>query len=715
MKKPVLIFILAIFSQLHAQSLNKTVLESIKAATVYIEQKRKIVTVDKELTYSGSGFFISKNGLVVTNYHVIQPLISFNQLTYPAAIQEMRIIKNSGSAEQKSLRGRIVAIDKENDLAILATGERNTSCLSIGQSDRLIETTPVWAFGYPFGEAFSIVQRGPEVSITRGTVSALRHDDRNTLTAIQIDAVINPGNSGGPLIDAAGTVVGIVNLAMGTTQTNFAVPTHFLNSLKQNSALLEKPPDSCLIGITSAPAGARVYLDWRYIGKTPVQQLKLVKNRHTLCCMKDGHELWTADSIILSDQTLTATLEPIRSFSILSQSSTDRAPEAAAKVKPVALKTGETLFKEEFDNTRQFEQWEQETGGTAKRTWFLENGELHQFESNELLHALYLGDSTWKDYTISARLKINDMHDDSRAGVIFRETRDGFYLFRIHKESGKAQLAYHSRHPFGWFILDEIKMPSTIGENWHTVSIDAVGTLIQCFLDGACIFSTVNTQSNRGRIGFYSVECKASFDSLKVFTVKQQTIFTPPPAPPGVLSFWFTDPFDLQSVWWKEWNQNKSDTARWQLSEGGCLFLSSDNTLQSAECNRYRLTDFTVDLICTAGEGKDDALFGLFFRKTPTEYFSLHFSKKEAKIKLIRQKGTDIKILKAAALTINPFQETSRITLTVKNNSLICRIGEFSVLEFDKKALSICEGSFGIQVSQTNLILHTMTVSSPKE
>ena len=195
------------------------------------------------------------------------------------------------------------------------------------------------------------------------------------------------------------------------------------------------------------------------------------------------------------------------------------------------FKAGKILLSESFNDSKNFEKWEQSTGGDNRRTWFMEDGAIYQYESDKFLHAIYLGEKRWKDYAFEADVRITDEHDDSRAGLIFRETEDGFFLFRIHKESDKAQLAYHCKKPFGWFILNEKKLDMDITDNWYKMSIQTSGNYIKCFLNKKCIFSTINHFSDKGRVGLYSVESKASFDNLKVLkTIPGKLLRADPPS-----------------------------------------------------------------------------------------------------------------------------------------------------------------------------------------
>lgn len=133
---------------------------------------------------SGSGFFVSPEGFVLTNYHVIKEC------------HEVRISPNT--------QAKVIASDIEVDLALLQgrAGERRFARFRAGRSIRPGDS--VVGMGYPLQGILT-----SDLNITTGIVSALAGpgDDRRF---IQISAPVQPGNSGGPLLDRSGNVVGII-------------------------------------------------------------------------------------------------------------------------------------------------------------------------------------------------------------------------------------------------------------------------------------------------------------------------------------------------------------------------------------------------------------------------------------------------------------------------------------------------------------------------
>ncbi len=708
-------FVFLIPAIVQPQSIDRSVVDRIKNAIVYIDQKRSIPTSKQNFSFSGTGFFISSSGHVVTNYHVIQKAIAMGPISFPMPIVEMRLVMNSGSPAYHILRGRIIAIDKENDLAVFETDTSQVPFLTVGNEKGLVETTPVWAFGYPLGDAFALIQRGPEISVTRGTVSALRHNDRGVLTAVQIDAAINPGNSGGPLVDQKGTVVGIVNRAGGTTGLNFAVPSHFLSTLCRKLPPHQGSGDSCSIDIASVPSKASFFIDNKYRGETPLARLIVERNAHSFLIVKNGFESWIADTVITSNWKCDVALKAVAPFPLNVTEASDEKREGESTLRLSSSPLQKIIFKCDFNDTGQFAQWQQETGGSSARTWFVEKGLLHQHESDEMLHAIYCGDTNWNNYILTAKVRINDSHNDSRAGLIFRENPDGFYLFRIHRESTMAQLTYHSRHPFGWFVLAKKKINTPVGDSWHDMTVSVAGTTIACFLDESCIFRTSATYSAHGRIGFYSVESKASFDSCTVHQALQTGIEGVLLSPPGLVSFWFTDLFDLSSTWWRHYSPAASFTQPWCYSEGGSVQQLHDGKPIISECTRYQLKNFRLELILTIGDSGTDSRIGFLFRKKGDQYCIVEVSKSDSKIRLLHEDKGKRKKLKEEKMDESIFGETSRFDLVVNEHLVDFYVNDSKVISCKKGAIPTTEGTIGFMTAGVATVFHKLTISSSVE
>ncbi len=146
-----------------------------------------------DATVSGSGFFVSDQGYIITNNHVV------------AGTKDVKIILSDGTQENAS----IVGTDQYSDIAVLKTNGRVPAVATLGNSDLLKPGESVIAIGSPLGDFKNTVTVGV-VSATGRTIDTGQGYEIEGL--IQTDAAINQGNSGGPLVNLAGEVIGINNL-----------------------------------------------------------------------------------------------------------------------------------------------------------------------------------------------------------------------------------------------------------------------------------------------------------------------------------------------------------------------------------------------------------------------------------------------------------------------------------------------------------------------
>ena len=147
---------------------------------------------------SGSAFYISQDGYLLTNQHVV------------ADDKFVRVKLSSG----RSLVGEVVRVDKVRDVALLRTDPVAIEALAV-RTDGGVVGEPVYAVGSPFGQSLS-------GTITRGVLSARRVFEG--VAFLQSDVAINPGNSGGPLLDASGRVIGISTLSSQAQGINLFIP-----------------------------------------------------------------------------------------------------------------------------------------------------------------------------------------------------------------------------------------------------------------------------------------------------------------------------------------------------------------------------------------------------------------------------------------------------------------------------------------------------------
>jgi S1-C subfamily serine protease len=188
----------------------------------------------------GSGAIFSKDGFVITNYHVI------------VDVAEVQIITN----DNKKYPARILDANPDRDIALLKIESHRTDfpALKFANSDEVQVGQIVFAVGNPFGLSGTV---------TQGIISARdRHLSDSQLDYLQTDTVINPGNSGGPLVNIFGEIVGI-NVAIYRGDENvrawqgvgLAVPANEARTIVEGIKATMKANAAKTAGLTSTGRG----------------------------------------------------------------------------------------------------------------------------------------------------------------------------------------------------------------------------------------------------------------------------------------------------------------------------------------------------------------------------------------------------------------------------------------------------------------------------
>ncbi|MBQ4370335.1 MAG: trypsin-like peptidase domain-containing protein [Oscillospiraceae bacterium] len=156
---------------------------------------------------SGTGFIISENGYVLTNYHVIEGASKVSVMLY----------------NEEEYEAQIVGHEKENDIAVLKIDADNLTPVVLGSSAAMKVGETVYCIGNPLGEL--------TYTMTSGIISALDReistDEDESINMFQMDAAVNSGNSGGPVFNDKGEVIGIVTAKYASTGVEglgFAIP-----------------------------------------------------------------------------------------------------------------------------------------------------------------------------------------------------------------------------------------------------------------------------------------------------------------------------------------------------------------------------------------------------------------------------------------------------------------------------------------------------------
>lgn len=186
---------------------------------------------------SGSGFIITSDGYIVTNYHVIEGASTVKVTLYNAETYDASVIGG----------------DEDYDIAVIKIEETGLQAVTIGDSSQLRIGETVAAIGNPLGEL--------TFSMSEGIVSCADRAinvDGTPFNMIQTTAAINPGNSGGPLFNTYGEVIGIVSAKYSTYSRTaveglgFAIPINdvvaMLPDIMENGRVTNKP----YIGISAS-------------------------------------------------------------------------------------------------------------------------------------------------------------------------------------------------------------------------------------------------------------------------------------------------------------------------------------------------------------------------------------------------------------------------------------------------------------------------------
>lgn len=159
----------------------------------------------------GTAFFIDKAGYALTNYHVIESEVDPTYKGY-----SHMSVKPADSPEDR-IGAKVVGYDRLLDLAVIKVDMVPDYVFSFADASSLVSGQKIYVIGSPVGL---------ENTVTSGIVSAMGRKLLQTGDIMQIDAALNPGNSGGPLIDEAGSVVGVVFAGMPQYPgLNFAIPS----------------------------------------------------------------------------------------------------------------------------------------------------------------------------------------------------------------------------------------------------------------------------------------------------------------------------------------------------------------------------------------------------------------------------------------------------------------------------------------------------------
>ena len=227
--------------------------KELTAAEVYARNVRSTVGITTSITtnfwgyqtvnaVSGSGFIVTDDGYILTNYHVVEGANSITVSIY----------------EGETYDAELVGYDASNDVAVLKIEAEGLTPVVLGDSDNLNVGDNVVAIGNPLGEL--------TFSLTSGAISSLNRNitmsNGSTMNLMQTDCAINSGNSGGALFNMYGEVIGITNAKYSSSGSSkasidniaFAIPINLAWEIAQS--IIEKGYVSApYIGVTVSDVG----------------------------------------------------------------------------------------------------------------------------------------------------------------------------------------------------------------------------------------------------------------------------------------------------------------------------------------------------------------------------------------------------------------------------------------------------------------------------
>ena len=289
-----------------------------KEADSHTEEKLVYQYVDEG---SGSGFIVSENGYILTNYHVLQgnSYLDLDNL-------EDTLLVNVRLNDGRESSAEIVGFDPATDLAVVKIDKPDLPTVNLGFSEQVRVGDVVFAVGNP-------MQIG--MAVSQGIISALNRTDlriidrtlrrthgfKETLAIenfIQTDAAVNRGNSGGPLVDALGRVVGI-NTAIRSTSggsigINFAIPIDLAGHVAQQIVIGGKLRRGSL-GVISA-----------LLTNEKASELGLKTNKGVLIQKEIEKEAAHEAGIVMEDVILSVDKETIDSVRDITSMISSRSP-----------------------------------------------------------------------------------------------------------------------------------------------------------------------------------------------------------------------------------------------------------------------------------------------------------------------------------------------------------------------------------------------------
>ena len=233
-------------AEVYAANVNSTVSINVTGATGY-----NIFGQPVQSASSGSGFILTTDGYIVTNYHVVEDAQAIQVTLYDGTEYDAQYVGG----------------DEDYDIAVIKVDATDLQPVTLGDSDGLHVGDRVLAIGNPLGELTFSMSGGMVSSVNR-TINV----DGTPFNMIQTDTSINPGNSGGPLLNSYGEVVGIVSAKYSSYGSSgesveglgFAIPINDVISMIQDIMTNGYVSNKAYLGATIGTLTSGMAQQYRY-------------------------------------------------------------------------------------------------------------------------------------------------------------------------------------------------------------------------------------------------------------------------------------------------------------------------------------------------------------------------------------------------------------------------------------------------------------------
>ncbi|MBA4386944.1 MAG: hypothetical protein C0404_03120 [Verrucomicrobia bacterium] len=179
----------------------------------------------------GSSFCIHGAGLFLASHHVV------------GSSDGVTLVLHSGSAAEKSVKGRVIRSDQQLDIVLIhaAELEGGYTAMPLGVATDLVERLELTAFGYPYPPGTFPSQKNPLVKADAGRITALKSED-GRIVRVETDAVVFGGNSGGAMVNGKGLVMGAVAAGKPGKPLSYAIPVNRIRDFLAGAAIVFEPP-----------------------------------------------------------------------------------------------------------------------------------------------------------------------------------------------------------------------------------------------------------------------------------------------------------------------------------------------------------------------------------------------------------------------------------------------------------------------------------------